>query len=44
MYRPSWTDVLPGPVSRLDFKLLGFLLAIGVLIGVFVVIYRRRQT
>jgi hypothetical protein len=43
-YRPSWTDALPGAVSRFDFKLLGFLVAIGVLIGVFVTIYRRRQT
>ena len=43
-YRPSWTDALPGPVSRFDFKLLGFLLAIGVLIGAFVTIYRRRRT
>jgi hypothetical protein len=43
-YRPSWTDALPGPVSRFNFKLIGFLLAIGALVGIFLAIYRRRQT
>jgi hypothetical protein len=42
-YKPSWTDALPGPVSRFDFKLVGFLLAIGALVGIFLAIYRRRQ-
>jgi hypothetical protein len=43
-YRPSWTDTLPGPVSRFDFKLVGFLLAVGALVAVFLAIYRRRRT
>jgi len=41
-YQPSWVDALPGPVGRLPFGQLGFLAAIAVLIGVFV-IYRRRK-
>ena len=42
LYKPRWTDKL-GPFARLDFKLLGFALAVGVLIAVFV-IFRRRQS
>ena len=41
-YKPSWVDALPGPVSRIPFMQLGFILAIAMLV-VAVVIYRRRQ-
>jgi len=41
-YKPSWVDSLPGPVGRMPYKLIGFLLVIGVLVAVFL-IYRRRQ-
>jgi hypothetical protein len=42
-YKPSWTDALPGPVSRFRVT-VGFLLAIGALVGIFIAIYRRRQS
>lgn len=41
-YRPHWTDA-PGPVSRFDFKWLGWVAAIAILIAVFAGIYRRRR-
>jgi len=42
-YRPHWTDKL-GPFARFDFKELGFVLAIGALVGIFVGIYRRKRS
>jgi len=43
-YQPRWTDKLPAPIRRFDWKEMGFLVAIGALIGVFIAIYRRKRT
>jgi hypothetical protein len=42
-YQPRWTDQL-GPAARFDFKWLGFLAAIGALVGISVATYRRRKS
>ncbi|HTU67231.1 MAG TPA: hypothetical protein VMF52_14880 [Steroidobacteraceae bacterium] len=42
-YKPSWVDVLPGPVSRFDFKQLGFALVVGLAVGVIFSLTRRKQ-
>lgn len=41
-YQPHWTDKL-GPFAGFHFKLLGLLVAIGVLVGLFLGIYRRKR-